>query len=279
MPRPPITAWPDHLLLLAPSLASAAHWCQSTLGVRPTEQDATAELHTRHWRLPLHAAELGHAHALHLRIIAPQPPAAWPAAYTPQPALYSAQQLARAQTHGPQLIGWAARVPCIAQAALQLARLEVDCGEILCPAPAQTPAGKPWNADWADRWAEQTPPWRIAIPPRADVAPAADVPHGHARQGPAPCGGLRHFGPCLPLLVQWANPPEPPAAAPALRLRTFGLHHPRPRALTQACAALGLPPLLLHRAPRPALHVQLDTPMGVVTLPFAPPSVPPPALA
>lgn len=264
MPTDPTTPSPraaalDHLVVVAATLAEGVAWCQRTLGVEPGPGGEHPLMGTHNRLLSVASPQFAGAY---LEIIAIQPGADKSIASGSQrwfdmdsPALQQA-----VQRDGPQLVHWVARVPHLAQAHAELARLGLDPGSPLAASRA-TPRG--------------LLQWAITIRP----------------------DGQRPMGGCLPTLIQWAeHHPTDHMPTSAVRLQALVLAHPQAPLLGQALDALSLnlsqsqsqsldismsmsqpiqppaaapaqPPIPTPTvAPQPSLHALLDTPKGTVLL-------------
>lgn len=291
----------NHLVLLADTLADGARWCQAALGATPHPGGTHPALGTHSLLLPLHTAPAPAAPAAipasaYLEIIAIHPQAHAPR-HPRWHGMDDARLRQQVRTRGPLLIHWAARVPCIAQAALDMARLEADCGEILhthypAPPPGRPPAAAPITPPGASPSAASgTPPTQAMLGAPPDTLPGQplpDLPGQPDQQGlhelliSVPPNGQRPFGGCLPSLIQWLasgsasahshwHTPPPVRALPpaALTLGSLTLRHPQAQTLAQACASLALPGLHIQPARASALIATLHTPQGLLTLPCA----------
>ena len=255
-----IAAQFDHLVVLANSLDEGAQWCRATLGVIAQPGGAHALMGTHNLLVSLRGDAGPPAY---LQILAVDPAAdpafpVWPRGQRPARRWFDVDEAAlreRVRREGPQLVAWVARVPNLDLAALALARLEIDGGEIL-PMARATSTG--------------LLAWRMAVRP----------------------DGRRLFGGALPTLIEWAAASSPDAAPPhgpspaheaheapaplashpaqtlpdaGLRLVDLSLSHPDPLALRAACSALGLADLSVTQGP-PGLIARLRGPTGLVSL-------------
>ena len=236
---PPLHDQPrlDHLVEMADTLAEGVAWCEATLGVTPGPGGEHPLFGTHNRLLTVESAAFPLAY---LEIIAINSEAAAEgriSAGSQKRWFDMDDEALRAQVrqHGPRLTHWVARVPDVQEAALRLAALEIDRGEVL-RASRMTPAG--------------LLEWQITVRP----------------------DGRRLFDGCLPTLIEWGAV-HPAAGMPpsGLALQSLALKHPRAAALSEACAAIGFAAIAIHSAAQPALEAVLSTPRGTLTLSSAPP--------
>jgi hypothetical protein len=222
----------DHLVLMAPTLAEGAAWCQATLGVAPQPGGRHALFGTHNRLLDISSARYPRSY---LEVIAVDPDAqpAPDAQGRPRARWFDMDDPAlreRVRAHGPQLIHWVARVPDLATAVTALATLGLDRGDVLA-ASRDTPRGELR--------------WQISVRP----------------------DGQRLFDGLLPTLIEWgARHPSDDLPASGVALRQAVMTHPRAEQLLQACAAVGLHRATAHTGAQAGARVQLDTPLGVVEL-------------
>jgi hypothetical protein len=230
----PATATLDHLVVLAPSLASGVAWAEATLGVTPGPggEHPLMGTHNRLLRLS-NGSDQSNAQpgAAYLEIIAIKP-AATPTLQPPERRWFDMDDPAlreRVAQHGPQLVHWVARVPDLTAALLAWRELGIDRGEARA-ASRPTPGG--------------LLQWQISLRP----------------------DGQRLFDGCLPTLIEWG--PHHPTATMAdsgLTLQSLTLQHPQATLLLAACQAIGLDEVLITDGPA-RLSAQLSTPGGPLTL-------------
>ncbi|GDX58856.1 glyoxalase [Comamonadaceae bacterium] len=220
----------DHLVVLAPSLASGVAWAEATLGVTPGPggEHPLMGTHNRLLRLRSSNDEPG---AAYLEIIAINP-AATPTLQPPESRWFDMDDPAlseRVAQMGPQLVHWVARVPALAVALQAWQQLGIARGEARA-ASRNTPAG--------------LLQWQISLRP----------------------DGQRLFDGCLPTLIEW-GPHHPTAAMPdsGLALQSLTLQHPQAALLQAACQTIGLDEVLISEGPA-RLSAQLTTPGGPLTL-------------
>lgn len=223
----------DHLVVLAPDLATGAAWCERTLGVAPAMGGEHPLMGTHNRLLNISSADHPRAY---LEIIAINP-GATPA--IPESArrwfdMDDAVLHAQVTRQGPQLIHWVASVPDLAGHHAALAALGFDRGAIVT-ASRPTPLG--------------LLQWQITV--RED--------------------GQRLLGGCLPTLIQWGER-HPCYSLPdsGVRLQSLRLAHPESGPLARACAAVGLDTLPVLHAAAPRIEATLATPRGPVILSSSP---------
>ena len=230
MSAAPPLATLDHLVVLAPSLASGVAWAEATLGVTPGPGGEHPLMGT-HNRLLRLSNGTGQPGAAYLEIIAINP-AATPTLQPPERRWFDMDDPAlreRVAQMGPQLVHWVARVPDLTAALLAWRELGIDRGEARA-ASRPTPGG--------------LLQWQISLRP----------------------DGQRLFDGCLPTLIEW-GPHHPTAAMPdsGLTLQSLTLQHPQATLLLAACQAIGLDEVLITDGPA-RLSAQLSTPGGPLTL-------------
>ena len=230
MSAAPPLATLDHLVVLAPSLASGVAWAEATLGITPGPggEHPLMGTHNRLLRLRSSNDEPG---AAYLEIIAINP-AATPTLQSPERRWFDMDDPAlreRVAQMGPQLVHWVARVPALAAALQAWRELGIDRGEARA-ASRPTPDG--------------LLQWQISLRP----------------------DGQRLFDGCLPTLIEW-GPHHPTAAMPdsGLTLQSLALQHPQATLLQDACQVIGLDEVLISAGPA-RLSAQLATPRGPLTL-------------
>jgi hypothetical protein len=230
----PAAATLDHLVVLAPSLASGVAWAEATLGVTPGPGGDHPLMGTHNRLLRLRTSSdqaTAQPGAAYLEIIAINP-AASPALVAPARRWFDMDDLAlreRVAQMGPQLVHWVARVPALAAALQAWQQLGIDRGEARA-ASRPTPGG--------------LLQWQISLRP----------------------DGQRLFDGCLPTLIEWG--PHHPTATMAdsgLTLQSLTLQHPQATLLLAACQAIGLDEVLITDGPA-RLSAQLSTPGGPLTL-------------
>ena len=230
MSAAPALATLDHLVVLAPSLASGVAWAEATLGITPGPggEHPLMGTHNRLLRLRSSNDEPG---AAYLEIIAINP-AATPTLQPPERRWFDMDDPAlreRVAQMGPQLVHWVARVPDLTAALQAWQQLGIARGEARA-ASRPTPGG--------------LLQWQISLRP----------------------DGQRLFDGCLPTLIEWG--PHHPTAAMAdsgLALQSLTLQHPQAALLQAACQAIGLDEVLITDGPA-RLSAQLSTPGGPLTL-------------
>jgi hypothetical protein len=220
----------DHLVVLAPSLASGVAWAEATLGVTPGPGGEHPLMGTHNRLLRLSNGK-GQPGAAYLEIIAINP-AATPTLQPSERRWFDMDDPAlreRVAQHGPQLVHWVARVPDLTAALLAWRELGIDRGEARA-ASRPTPGG--------------LLQWQISLRP----------------------DGQRLFDGCLPTLIEW-GPHHPTAAMPGsgLALQSLALQHPQAALLQATCQAIGLNEVLISAGPA-RLSAQLATPRGTLTL-------------
>jgi hypothetical protein len=226
----PAAACVDHLVVLAPDLATGVQWCEHTLGVTPAAGGEHPLMGT-HNRL-LNISSAAHPRA-YLEIIATNPHGTQSIPdsdrrWFDMDSTALQQQVAE---HGPALIHWVASVPDVAASVAGLAALGVDRGRAVT-ASRPTPEG--------------LLQWQITVRP----------------------DGQRLWDGCLPTLIQWgAVHPCDHLPESGVQLQSLALQHPDARALRAACDAAGLHGLAMPtQGPEPQLHAQLLTPRGALAL-------------
>ena len=230
MSAAPPLATLDHLVVLAPSLASGVAWAEATLGVTPGPGGEHPLMGTHNRLLRLSNGK-GQPGAAYLEIIAINP-AATPTLQPPERRWFDMDDPAlreRVAQMGPQLVHWVARVPVLATALQAWQQLGIARGEPRA-ASRNTPAG--------------LLQWQISLRP----------------------DGQRLFDGCLPTLIEWG--PHHPTAAMAdsgLTLQALALQHPQAAQLQAACHAIGLQAVAITDGPA-SLSAQLSTPGGPLTL-------------
>ena len=224
----------DHLVVLAPSLASGVAWAEATLGVTPGPGGDHPLMGTHNRLLRLRTSSdqaTAQPGAAYLEIIAINP-AASPALVAPARRWFDMDDPAlreRVAQMGPQLVHWVARVPALAAALQAWQQLGIDRGEARA-ASRPTPGG--------------LLQWQISLRP----------------------DGQRLFDGCLPTLIEWG--PHHPTATMAdsgLTLQSLKLQHPQAAQLQSACDAIGLNEVVITGGPA-RLSAQLGTPRGPLTL-------------
>ena len=230
MSAAPPLATLDHLVVLAPSLASGVAWAEATLGVTPGPGGEHPLMGTHNRLLRLSNGK-GQPGAAYLEIIAINP-AATPTLQPPERRWFDMDDPAlreRVAQMGPQLVHWVARVPALAVALQAWQQLGIARGEARA-ASRPTPGG--------------LLQWQISLRP----------------------DGQRLFDGCLPTLIEWG--PHHPTAAMAdsgLTLQALALQHPQAAQLQAACHAIGLQAVAITSGPA-RLSAQLATPRGTLTL-------------
>lgn len=222
----------DHLVVIAPDLASGVAWCERTLGVTPGPGGEHPLMGT-HNRLLRMAAD-GFEDA-YLEIIALQPGA--PPQIAPGRRRWfdfdDAALMQRIATQGPQLAHWVARTvgpsDALVSACAAWRELGIDRGPAVA-ASRMTPRG--------------LLEWQITV--RDD--------------------GARLFDGTLPTLIQWgAVHPAPAMADSGLQLQALEIRHPQAERLQRAFDAVRLTQGVVLQGPA-RLRAQLRTPRGTVTL-------------
>ena len=230
MSAAPPLATLDHLVVLAPSLASGVAWAEATLGVTPSPGGEHPLMGTHNRLLRLSNGE-GQPDAAYLEIIAINP-AATPTLQPPERRWFDMDDPAlreRVAQQGPQLVHWVARVPALAAALQAWQQLGIDRGEART-ASRPTPGG--------------LLQWQISLRP----------------------DGQRLFDGCLPTLIEWGpHHPSTTMAESGLTLQSLKLQHPQAAQLQAACRAIGLHGVVITDGPA-RLSAQLATPRGPLTL-------------
>ena len=230
MSAAPALATLDHLVVLAPSLASGVAWAEATLGVTPGPGGEHPLMGTHNRLLRLSNGK-GQPGAAYLEIIAINP-AATPTLQPPEHRWFDMDDPAlreRVAQMGPQLVHWVARVPDLTAALLAWRALGIDRGEARA-ASRPTPGG--------------LLQWQISLRP----------------------DGQRLFDGCLPTLIEWGpHHPTTTMADSGLALQSLTLQHPQATLLQAACQAIGLDEVLIS-AGAARLSAQLATPRGTLTL-------------
>ncbi|TFZ07091.1 VOC family protein [Ramlibacter henchirensis] len=218
----------DHLVVLADTLEQGAAWCESTLGVAPGPGGEHPLMGT-HNRL-LRLASVDHPLA-YFEVIARNPAAPGPQAGRrrwfdmDEPRVQST-----IRDHGPRLAHWVARVPDVKAAVAALARLGIDCGEVV-EASRMTPRG--------------LLKWQSTIRP----------------------DGQRQFDGCLPMLIEWGEVhPAATLADAGVTLRSLALAHPQAVQLRRALDAIGLDGLHVEDGGPASVCATLLTPRGQLRL-------------
>lgn len=224
----PLTAQLDHLVLAASSLAEGVQWCERVLGITPGAGGEHPLMGT-HNRLFTLASTTFPAAYLEIIAINSEASCARPAGEKrwfdlDEPALQR-----RLRQTGPQLIHWVARTTQAQAGRQALARLGLDCGELL-QASRMTAQG--------------LLAWKITV--RAD--------------------GRRLFDGALPTLIEWGEVHPAHSMTPSgVTLRSLQVQHPQATALRTAYAAIGFASIDVTEGP-PNLSATLQTPRGLVTL-------------
>lgn len=221
----------DHLVVMASDLAQGVAWCEATLGVTPGPGGEHPLMGT-HNRL-LKIATATHRTA-YLEIIAINPGAAYalPTGARRWFDMDDAALQALIAQHGPQLVHWVAGVPDLAAALSTLATQGLDRGAAVAASRA-TPQG--------------LLQWQISVRP----------------------DGQRLFDGCLPTLIQWGDThPTQTMLESGVTLLSLQVQHPEAAALNTAFRSLSLPIPPATTGPA-RISAQLQTPKGLVTLPYA----------
>ncbi len=234
MSAAPPLATLDHLVVLAPNLASGVAWAEATLGVTPGPggEHPLMGTHNRLLRLRSRSDQSNsQPRAAYLEIIAINP-AATPTLQPPERRWFDMDDPVlreRVAQMGPQLVHWVARVPDLAAALQAWQQLGINRGEARA-------ASRPTSGGLLQ--------WQISLRP----------------------DGQRLFDGCLPTLIEW-GPHHPTAAMPdsGLALQSLALQHPQASQLQTACHAIGLQEVLITDGPA-RLSAQLGTPRGPLTL-------------
>ncbi len=216
----------DHLVIIAPDLASGVAWCEATLGVTPGPGGEHPLMGTHNRLLRIDSAAFPGAY---LEIIALNPQAK-SQRVDPLRRWFDMDDAALMQDiarHGPRLCHWVARVPELASHVQSWAKQGLDAGQVL-QAQRPTPQG--------------LLQWQISV--RDD--------------------GARLMDGCLPTLIQWGEV-HPSSSMPdsGLALSGFTLQHSQAPALRQALE--GLQGINVHTGPV-KMQALLQTPRGPVLL-------------
>jgi len=222
----------DHLVVIAPDLASGVAWCERTLGVTPGPGGEHPLMGTHNRLLRIAADGFEDAY---LEIIALQPGA------QPQIApgrsrwfdFDDAALMQRIAAQGPQLAHWVARTvgpsDALASACAAWLALGIERGPALA-ASRMTARG--------------LLEWQITV--RDD--------------------GARLFDGCLPTLIQWGEVhPAPAMADSGVQLQSFDIQHPQAEALQRAFDAAGITQAQVCTGPA-RLRARLHTPLGNITI-------------
>ncbi len=222
----------DHLVVIAPDLASGVAWCERTLGVTPGPGGEHPLMGTHNRLLKIAADGFEDAY---FEIIALQPGAQ--AQIAPGRRRWfdfdDAALMQRIATHGPQLAHWVARTvgpsDALASACAGWRALGIDRGPAVA-ASRMTPRG--------------LLEWQITV--RDD--------------------GARLFDGTLPTLIQWgAVHPAPAMADSGVQLQSLDIQHPQAALLQRAFDAARITQVGVRQGPA-RLRAQLRTPIGTVTL-------------
>ena len=218
----------DHLVIIAPDLASGVAWCEATLGVTPGPGGEHPLMGTHNRLLRIDSAIFPGAY---LEIIALNPQAR-PQRTPPLRRWFDMDDTALMHDiaqHGPRLCHWVARMPDLGRRVQDWAKLGLDAGHVL-QAQRPTPQG--------------VLQWQISV--RDD--------------------GARLMDGCLPTLIQWGEV-HPSSSMPdsGLALSEFTLQHPQASVLRQALE--GLQGINLQTGPV-SMQAVLQTPRGPVLLRF-----------
>ncbi|MBX3653493.1 MAG: VOC family protein [Ramlibacter sp.] len=218
----------DHLVVVAPDLATGVAWCERTLGVTPGPGGEHPLMGTHNRLLRIATVDFPRAY---FEIIAINTGAAKdrPAGALRWFDMDSPQLQAHLDRHGPQLVHFVANTADVAASVAALHALGIDRGPALA-ASRPTPRG--------------LLQWQITV--RED--------------------GQRLFQGGLPTLIEWGQV-HPASAMPesGVTLQSLTMHHPDAAALQAAHAAIGLQGVGVK--PGPAnLVACLRTPRGLVTL-------------
>lgn len=221
---PLVKSYLDHLVVIAPDLASGAAWCEALLGIRPAAGGAHPLMGTHNRLVRLEGAAFSDAY---LEIIAIDP-AASPERKPPLARWFDLDDpalLARIARHGPQLAHWVVRTDNVAAATASWARLGIDRGRALT-ASRMSAAG--------------LLTWKITV--RDD--------------------GARLLEGCLPTLIEWGPlHPAPALAAQGVVLEALALSHPEVGLLEQAFSAIGLTGIAVRPGPA-GISASLASPAG-----------------
>lgn len=218
----------DHLVVMAPDLASGVSWCERTLGVSPGAGGEHPLMGTHNRLLKISAPGFEDAY---LEIIALNPGAV-PQLAEGRKRWFDFDDAALQQSihrNGAQLVHWVARTP-----ALDAAR---------------------------DAWQA------IGIERGPGVRASRDTPQGRLEwQITVRDDGARLFEGCLPTLIQWgAVHPVQSMAPSGVLLESVKVFHPQAQRLQEAFGAVGISQLsVVEGAAR--LQATLVTPLGRVTL-------------
>lgn len=202
----------DHLVVIAPDLASGAAWCEALLGVSPAAGGAHPLMGTHNRLVRLEGDAFADAY---LEIIAIDP-AANPERKPPLARWFDLDDpalMARIAARGPQLAHWVVRTDNVAAATDSWARLGIDRGPALA-ASRMSAAG--------------LLTWKITV--RDD--------------------GARLLDGCLPTLIEWGPVhPAPALTAQGVVLEALSLSHPEAARIERAFSAIGLEGVAVRHGP------------------------------
>jgi len=223
----------DHLVVMAPDLASGVAWCEATLGITPGPGGEHPLMGSHNRLLRIDGPAFPGAY---LEIIAINPKAT-PLRAAPLKRWFDMDDAALMQDvarNGPRLCHWVARVPHLSGALQSWLAQGLDAGSVL-QAQRPTPQG--------------LLQWHISV--RDD--------------------GVRLMQGCLPTLIQWGEVhPAANMADSGLVLSEFTLMHPQAPALRLALDAAGVQGVHVQTGQfEPglvALQAVLQTPRGEVVL-------------
>ena len=225
---PPLAAQVDHLVVLAASLAEGVRWCESVLGVTPGPggEHALMGTHNRLFTLASPAFPLAYFEIIAIHSGAP---CARPAGTKRWFDMDNAELQLQLEKTGPRLAHWVARTARAQDAVRAWAHLGLERGKVI-KASRMTAQG--------------LLDWKITV--RDD--------------------GQRLFFGTLPTLIEWGGVHPAHSMSPSgVTLVSLRAQHPRPDALRDAYAAIGLTGVDATQGP-PNLVATLQTPRGVVTL-------------
>lgn len=218
----------DHLVVMAPDLASGVQWCERTLGVSPGAGGEHPLMGTHNRLLKIATSSFEDAY---LEIIALKPGAV-PMLGSGRKRWFDFDDPALQQSidrNGPQLVHWVARTDALDAARHSWQALGIDRGPGVRASRA-TPQG--------------LLEWQITV--RDD--------------------GARLFEGCLPTLIQWgAVHPVRAMANSGVQLESVQVFHPQAQRLEEAFHAVGISQVRVEEG-TPRLQASLVTPAGRVTL-------------
>ena len=218
----------DHLVVIAPDLASGVAWCEATLGITPGPggEHPLMGTHNRLLRIDSPAFVGAYLEIIAINKIAePQRQATLKRWFD----MDDDAMMQGIERKGPRLCHWVARVPQLPEVVDRWSALGLDAGRVL-QAQRPTPQG--------------LLQWQISV--RDD--------------------GARLLQGCLPTLIQWGEVhPTSSMAHSGVVLREFSVQHPHAELLGVALEDAGLQGVHVTTGPV-AMQALLQTPRGEVVL-------------